>query len=659
MIHAISTISPILKRRQQYLDKIAKNEYLPADFTKPKLVTGVIENRSGDWAYGYMDVPSPTSSGKNSDWGYGYIEVPSPAPLSKDWLDEERQKWLDEDFDFKTPDPRVNRMPGQRPSGYFLQTMPYLGEAIPEFVDGHVPEGIPDLGCEKGWMLDRLIRTEIEINGRYLYWQQTREKGALLDRPIPKIKFRKKGFQRKPLSHLKYCLDLLTDKWRDPDEVEHRIQAIGFFFDWLLWSLGHPSVESFPLVEEYCPEENMESWRSDIHNVWFQVFDVKWLLLWPDDYFGVLLHEYGLIDKPPSHRDCLRKATKLFPDYKDKEYRTNLVVDPQCGTGRYSMALSNFTLNIAPVQLNNDLFSVQACLLNFYLFCPWGLSPLVIEQSGSESDVLAQALQLVAVKNLSADYFVVNEPDDELREYDPIIIYSRKQTEQERPESEGDYTSLPASSPKLIPATTSAVDNLEQALKTLNERLVDCDRRIDDLLALLDDAMPPRLDKLKDRLMDCDRRVGEMLDSLNDGISPTALPLPKSESSDTLPLPAAPSTDLMLPMPSASEEFLPLPMPSTSEEFLSLPMPSASEFLPLPMPSTSAGFLPIPVESESQSNPLPLPAVPADAIQGQLPAAPLPLPDLSDTAVVIDAEILEADNQLSLPPVLDLDQNPF
>lgn len=585
MIHAISTIAPAVERQRQYLNKLKTDgKYLSTDFTAKKIVKAFIQDRERIWADGCVDIP------------------PS-KPLNKDYLMDERRKRLSEDFEFAEINPRIKRMPGERPWGYYLQKRPYLGEVTLEFVDDYVPEGmLSNSSSERGWMLETLVRSEIEINGRYLYWQQIRDTGKLSEQPIPQIELRPNGFKRKPLDHLKCCLDLLTYKWREYDEVEHRIRAIEFFFDWLLWSLGHPLIEEFPLIENYCPEEDMESWRSDVHNYWVQFFDIRWFLLFPDDYFGVLLQEYSLIDKPPArYQDCLTVAKILFPDNKD--YRTTVVVDPECETGRYSIALSNFTLKVIPVQLNRDLISAQACLLNLYLYCPWFVFPLDVGRQESENDVLARALQLVATKGLPSDYFVSNRPDERLQDYGPVVIYTRSTSppKRERPELNS------SSQPKL-----AAPEDFTQSLNEVNEILLDTDREIDELLSL----------------------VGSSLST------PEVLPLPASSSSD--------QSMLSLPMPANQEEFLPLPMPQSSQEENSvLPLPASAQAPPFELP------LPMPQSLQEENFVLPLPA----AAQPEILSLPMAV-----EPEVIDAEIVELDSVergIQYLPPTRLDQSPF
>ncbi|MBD1862370.1 MULTISPECIES: hypothetical protein [Trichocoleus] len=319
---------------------------------------------------------------------------------------------------FRLPDPRIKRSPNAPAEGWAAYHLPRSGELEVAYVGGDIP--FQPLGTTAGWMLSPMIDDETCILGHWQYWKEIQEAGTLLNTSIPRIVFESKPHP-KVMGMLHYCLDMITPAWRV--NTQQKWNAVRYLIDWILWSLGHCSVPDFPT----------DLWDGGVHDRLFQVFDVSYLLLWPYDHLGALLEE--LSDEsyrvPPqiSMEVAEREVKSLFP-YRNGDYRDQLLVDPETGTGRILMTASNYSFEL--LGLNTDALLSKVAIINLYLFAPWGVFPFEFLQHDLDSAelqaCLGRTLSVVKRKQLNADYFSATEPALDGDRYQPIQLRQRRTT---------------------------------------------------------------------------------------------------------------------------------------------------------------------------------------------------------------------------------------
>jgi hypothetical protein len=74
------------------------------------------------------------------------------------------------------------------------------------------------------------------------------------------------------------------------------------------------------------------------------------------------------------------------------DHRLDHVLDPCVGTGRMLLYASNHSLLLAGQDIN--FVCVRACLVNFYLYAPWGALPLSFFESEEISAIPTPAVSL-------------------------------------------------------------------------------------------------------------------------------------------------------------------------------------------------------------------------------------------------------------------------
>ena len=331
-------------------------------------------------------------------------------PASPDICQAVRQKMLQRSFNI--PNPKIRRTPGQPLEGVRLKWIEgkdirqydYFGEDARQLMH-LLPQSI-----EAGWLLRPLILDEVPYNGRWHWWQQVRTQARLPKDPIPQIQFLDEPHPR-CAEHLRYCLYQIDPQWADNPARKWR--AVRYLFDWLLWGLGHPSV----------PELPQDQWDGRVHDRLYQVFDASWLIMCPYDYFGHLLEELSgpgqTIPKQIPMGKAKQLATQLFPNasiqksIKSKgfqncahDYRKQLLIDPETGSGRILLAASNYCLGLIGTG-THPLLS-KAAILNCYFYMPWRIFPLPIDldidSAAAQRDYKSRAFTLARHKGIELDY---------------------------------------------------------------------------------------------------------------------------------------------------------------------------------------------------------------------------------------------------------------
>ena len=321
--------------------------------------------------------------------------------------------------EFKVPDMRIERTPGKPLKHIGLPCLlnGYAERLIFDGEDAEIAASMMHLANKHGWLMVYLVACESHWNARWIYWDKTMERGKLLNRPIPEIDWLKKPNSR-TMDHLYHCLNLITPDWRKSGSETRKV--IRYFFDWLLWSLGHPLVPDFP----------EDLWGGRSHDKLFQVFDVEWLLAFPYDHFGQLL-EQTMHFSLHSMNKSIKLATQLFSSggakkkassfggFANVDYRSAVLIEPECETGRLLLASSNYCFRA--VGCNTDEMLSKVSLLNDYLFRPWSIYPFpFLGSTGDVLDIQGRTLTVMKAKDIDRSYFSRTEVAPNAALFQPI-----------------------------------------------------------------------------------------------------------------------------------------------------------------------------------------------------------------------------------------------
>jgi hypothetical protein len=253
---------------------------------------------------------------------------------------------------------------------------------------------IPNLKreLEPGWLKPYLFHIDGMLYGRWEYWMRLQivptekyhllqepnpdkrleniQNQILLQEPIPPITFGE-GYVS---SHDKgrKMLDICLDKMLTQGGYVNVMTRVEYLLDWLLYGFGHPH----PWFRELPPEPHSCDGCS---MVLYQLFDLFPLLYRPKDYFGVLIAESkgkgsqkhtGYFPTPGSVANMIGKM--LFCDRLDTRLQKGC--EPAIGTGVMTLEPSNQVLSMIGVDI--DKLVLKACLVNWYLYCPWFAEPI-------------------------------------------------------------------------------------------------------------------------------------------------------------------------------------------------------------------------------------------------------------------------------------------
>jgi len=312
---------------------------------------------------------------------------------------------LNDDYFHSTPNPTIKRPINGAAEGWTTMHINESGDLNTVIAKGGVPFRTPTF--EKGgWLLDYMTLDEVVIIGRYRYWRDTYEAGELLAQPIPAIAFVDKPHP-KVASYLEHWLDQINPLWR----ISPQERAIAFekLIDWLLWGFGHPISSVPPLNDE-------------IHSKLYQLATFIPFFLHPYDYFGAFLEAHDpLRAKEISSKKVKELTADLFP-FRGMDARAQLLVEPDVGTGRLLLALSNHSFNL--LGLSSDPLTAKIALLNCYLYAPWAIFPFeFLDRDLSDTEIqfaLGRTLTMMKRKKGDRDYFSITEPDPFGFLYQPI-----------------------------------------------------------------------------------------------------------------------------------------------------------------------------------------------------------------------------------------------
>lgn len=211
----------------------------------------------------------------------------------------------------------------------------------------------------RGWLRNYLFSFDSTTWGRWDYWLEMKCQGKLLDTPIPQITFENAAHPL-PLKMLNNCIE------HAQEQGYGYIQAVEFLINWILYGFADPTIEKLSLPVD-----------SILHNIWYQIFVLPMLQLWPYDYFGELLSQAGYGQKSnafyPTPLSICDLMTRLLNTDK-KISMADTVHDPCVGTGRTLLEASNCSLRLSGGDINGTV--LDALRINFWLYAPWGVAPL-------------------------------------------------------------------------------------------------------------------------------------------------------------------------------------------------------------------------------------------------------------------------------------------
>ncbi len=317
-----------------------------------------------------------------------YVETEIPQ-YSRQEVKELRDDLRDDVIN--PPSYNIVRMPGHTPRGVSARHFPLPDSPVPmgQIVLPIGPEDGANIKAHQpGWMLRRIIAEDRAFQGRWQHWQQMQNVTELpRGQDIPYRQFEEPD--PNTLERIKICLTLIHADWERSPQIGR--ETIEIFFDWLLWSLGHPSVPEFPVALRH----------SRAHDFLIQVFSVGRFILYPADYFGALLELTNYPDAALSKSDT-RLLKSIFPGRRN-DYRDMLLLDPQCGGGALMLAASNYTYQYQAV--TGDPLIAKATILSAYFYVPWVIFPFSWLDTPDPTTTLTTTLMVMRQRGVDPQYF--------------------------------------------------------------------------------------------------------------------------------------------------------------------------------------------------------------------------------------------------------------
>jgi len=334
-----------------------------------------------------------------------YVDTEIPQYSKRD-LEQLREDMRDDVI--TPPSHSLTRMPGETPHGVSVRHFPLPNSPVPMgqiVLPIGAEDGVNISAHAAGWMLRRVVDEDLAFQRRWKHWADMESVAGLPSgQSIPFCQFGEPD--PGTLERLQLCLNFIDeDWWRSPQKSR---DAVELFFDWLLWSLGHPSVPEFP-----------EALRHDrAHDFMIQVFSPGRLILYPADYFGALLglgNYHDLI----STKSAARLMKSIFPGRRN-DYRDTLLLDPECGSGAVMLAASNYTYQYQAV--TSDRLLAKATILNAYFYVPWCIFPFAWMPTPDPTTTLTTALTLMSHNGIDPHYFDQVQLVDGHDQYLPVAL---------------------------------------------------------------------------------------------------------------------------------------------------------------------------------------------------------------------------------------------
>jgi len=293
---------------------------------------------------------------------------------------------------------------------------------------------LPDPNLQRdlshGWMLPMLLHLDEWLWGRWDYWADLYAATELPEQPIPHLELLSAPHPgtRKMLEASLDCIPR-HGSW----QTWGSWQYVSYFLEWLLFGFGHKGQKELPVEPVGCEGASMRL---------YQVFALDAMLLWPHDYFGSLLADssYGKAQGfyPTPHPICEFMTQMTFDGSRD--HRSETMLDPCVGTGRFLLHASNYTLRLYGMDIDGTL--CQATLVNGYLYSPWMVRPIpwldrelaCLEHSSNDVETLAATECAAALADCMAEaapphaqsYLTGTEHDSETQSrFSPLLKRKR------------------------------------------------------------------------------------------------------------------------------------------------------------------------------------------------------------------------------------------
>lgn len=244
-----------------------------------------------------------------------------------------------------------------------MQTATAIVEHLRSELSGfEIKKPVPGIHRElgRGWLLPALLAFDDMTYGRWDYWGECMYLGRCPDRPIPPLDFLASA-NKQTWKMLEKSLDAIPNhgSWQTWGGFEY----FRYFLEWLLYGFGCTWQKEMPQEPAGCEGASDRL---------YQIFNVGAMLVYPYDYFGDMLAEnkYGKgAGFFPTPLELVKMICAMTMRNYEGDLRTASVLDPCTGTGRFLLVASNYSLNLAGIDIDRTM--CLATLVNGYLYAPW------------------------------------------------------------------------------------------------------------------------------------------------------------------------------------------------------------------------------------------------------------------------------------------------
>lgn len=236
---------------------------------------------------------------------------------------------------------------------------------------------------QRGWLIPWLLRGDDLLWGRWSHWFDTMTAGTVIPgATIPQIPFGDTIPQQGARRWMEAALNAIPThgEWRGWSGSRY----LEYFLRWLLFAFG----------DNQQPEEPEPPAQGSSERL-YQVFCLEALQVHPYDYLGDIMAEAeygrsaGFFPTPMSLTELSVRMVYGMDDGRD--HRTEKVMDPCVGTGRFLLSASNFSYRL----YGQDIMQIMclATTVNGWLYAPWLVKsfPFFAESDRREAEQARQA----------------------------------------------------------------------------------------------------------------------------------------------------------------------------------------------------------------------------------------------------------------------------
>jgi len=294
-----------------------------------------------------------------------------------------------------------------------------------------------------GWLMPYLFEIESMFWGRWNYWEecqlipseiwkfwqmQTLITGKTETKYIPKYVI-ENTIPDREIPQIEWQQDKETENmlWKSLNLIPEYGEIKGFssqiyleyFLDWLLFALGHPAYLEEPKEPNNCKGASLRL---------YQFFDISYLLMYPYDYFGIIIPELtGKQAKQrtgffPTPMPIAQLMGQIVNDkITTKQDRIKKVHEPCVGTGGLLLVQSNY--NLCSIGIDINLRLLKASLVQFAFYTPWYYCP--IWWLGNTDLILGNTLTLKSLESINNKYWL--EKFRDIVKVEKVIEYREKE----------------------------------------------------------------------------------------------------------------------------------------------------------------------------------------------------------------------------------------